>query len=364
MGTPLDRIEIQGFKSIGGIDLELRPLNVLIGSNGAGKSNFISVFGLLNQIVARQLQVHVQRSGGADSLLHHGQKQTAAMVLRLHFGANGYEAKLAPGADGALFLEEERCWYQGYQYPKPYTVHLASGAKESGLEEEAKDPKNKIAKFVLSAVQSWKVYHFHDTSPSAKVKQQAELGDNAFFRPDASNLAPFLLLLRDKHSDHYRLIVESVRRVAPFFKDFQLRPNPLNPDRIQLEWTERQSDSYFNAHSLSDGTLRFICLATLLLQPSPPSTILIDEPELGLHPFAIQMLASLLKQASSRTQVIASTQSVTLVNQFTPDAVVVVNRGEGQSVFGRLRPDEIATWMDDYSLGELWEKNVLGGRPE
>jgi len=364
MGQPLDRIEIQGFKSIKEIDLELRSLNVLIGSNGAGKSNFISVFGLLNQIVARQLQVHVQRSGGADSLLHHGQKQTAAMNLRLNFGPNGYEAKLAPGADGALFLESEQCWYHDRRYTKPYTVSLASGAKESGLQEEAKDPKNNIAKHVLSAVQSWKVYHFHDTSPSAKVKQQAEIGDNAFFRADASNLAPFLLLLRDKHADHYRLIVESIRRVAPFFNDFKLRPNPLNPDRIQLEWTERGSDSYFNAHSFSDGTLRFVCLATLLLQPSPPSTILIDEPELGLHPFAIQMLASLLKQASARTQVIASTQSVTLVNQFTPETVVVVSRGEGQSAFGRLKPDEIATWLDDYSLGDLWEKNVLGGRPE
>ena len=364
MGTQLERIEIQGFKSIRRTDLKLLPLNLLIGSNGAGKSNFISVFSLLNNIVSRQLQIHVQRSGGADSLLHHGQKQTAAIDLRLHFGVNGYEVKLAPSADGGLFLVDERCWYQGYDYSSPFTVQLASGAKESGLEQEAKDPKHSIAKFVLSALQSWKVYHFHDTSPSAKVKQQAEIGDNAFFRPDASNLAPFLLLLRDKHPDHYRLIVESVRRVAPFFKDFQLRPNPLNPDRILLEWTEFNSDAYFNAHSLSDGTLRFICLATLLLQPSPPSAILIDEPELGLHPFAIQLLAGLLKQASNRTQVIASTQSVTLVNQFTPDRIVVVNRADGQSVFSRLEPDKVATWMDDYSLGELWEKNILGGRPE
>jgi predicted ATPase len=170
--------------------------------------------------------------------------------------------------------------------------------------------------------------------------------------------------LREKHGDQYRQIVGAIRMVAPFFRDFQLRPYPLNEQKIQLEWSEAGSDAYFNAHSLSDGTLRFMCLATLLLQPSPPSTIVIDEPELGLHPFAIQVLASLVQSASLRTQVIVSTQSVTLVNHFMPGDVIVVDREGGQSTFARLSEQSMSTWLEDYGLGDLWEKNVLGGRPK
>ncbi|HZI07942.1 MAG TPA: AAA family ATPase, partial [Archangium sp.] len=161
----------------------------------------------------------------------------------------------------------------------------------------------------------------------------------------------------------YRRIVSTIRLVAPFFDDFRLRPSPFNEQKIQLEWSERNSDAYFNAHALSDGTLRFICLATLLLQPNLPSLILIDEPELGLHPYAIQVLAGLVRSASEKTQVILSTQSVTLVNQFEPEDLVVVDRANGESLFRRLSSEDTQDWLEGYSLGELWEKNVFGGRP-
>jgi len=161
----------------------------------------------------------------------------------------------------------------------------------------------------------------------------------------------------------FRSIEDAIRMVAPFFGRFNLHSDRLNPTKIRLEWQEKGSDTYFDAHAFSDGTLRVISLATLLLQPELPTIVLIDEPELGLHPYAITVLAGLLRAASTRTQLLVSTQSVTLVNQLSPEEIVVVDRKDGESTFRRLREEEIAGWIDDYSLGELWEKNVLGGRP-
>jgi predicted ATPase len=240
-------------------------------------------------------------------------------------------------------------------------THLGKGYSESEFVDEALDFPD--ARWMLERLQGWRVYHFHDTSASAMVKQTGDVGDNEALRPDASNLAAFLFLLRTKHPESYRRIVSTIRLVAPFFDDFRLRPSPFNEQKIQLEWSERSSDAYFNAHALSDGTLRFICLATLLLQPNLPSLILIDEPELGLHPYAIQVLAGLVRSASEKTQVILSTQSVSLVNQFAPEDLVVVDRNKGESVFRRLSPEDMKDWLEGYSLGELWEKNVFGGRP-
>ena len=356
----LDRIQLKGFKSIRETDLELRPLNVLIGANGAGKTNFIAAFELLNQIVEQNLQFFVSKSGGADALLHYGQKETGEISLRLSFGVNGYEAALAPSTRDTLIFARESCWFRGERYTRPFEIEFGRGQKETQLHEHLEE---KIVQYVLDGLRSWKVYHFHDTSTSAKIKKTGDIGDNAALRPDASNLAAFLYLLREAHPKHYRLIVETIRLAAPFFDDLILQPTPANRNKIKLEWHEQNSDAYFDASSLSDGTLRFVCLATLLLQPTLPSTILIDEPELGLHPYAITLLASMLRSAATKTQVIVSTQSVTLVNQFAPEDIVVVDRDNGQSAFKRLKARAIKQWLAEYSLGELWEKNVLGGRP-
>jgi predicted ATPase len=355
MPTTLDRIEIEGFKSIRQLRLDLKPLNVLIGANGAGKSNFISVFGLLRHLIEGRLQVYVAQSGGADALLHFGRKTTSGLKLELTLGEFGYAVELAPSNADTLFFSAER-------YGDPEETWNSEGHSESRLLTTSHAPRVTPTKILLR-LQGWRVYHFHDTSASAKVKQTGDIGDNEALRPDASNLAAFLFLLRTKHPDNYRRIVSTIRLVAPFFDDFRLRPSPFNEQKIQLEWSERSSDAYFNAHALSDGTLRFICLATLLLQPDLPSLILIDEPELGLHPYAIQVLAGLVRSASEKTQVILSTQSVSLVNQFAPEDLVVVDRGNGESLFRRLSAEDMKDWLDDYSLGELWEKNVFGGRP-
>jgi len=280
--------------------------------------------------------------------------------------ANGYRCVLVPTAgDRLIFEREETYFHDRSKHPgKPYEIFLGAGHQESLLRDTARRTGG-VPSYVLTAMESWTIYHFHDTSDSAKVKQTGDLADNRRLRHDASNLAAYLYFLREVEPDHYRNIVDTIRMVAPFFEDFDLRPSPLNPDKIKLEWRERGTDAYFDASTISDGTLRFMCLAALLLQPPDrlPSTILLDEPELGLHPYAITILANLLRSAAEQTQVIVATQSVTLVNQFEPDEVIVVDRKDGQSVFARLGAKEVEAWLDDYGLGDLWEKNVFGGRP-
>jgi predicted ATPase len=280
--------------------------------------------------------------------------------LSFENGVNGYECRLAAGAEDNFFFIKEKVWYhQKNLYQSPREESLGRGHLESKISATS----IRIAGYVLGHLESWRLYHFHDTSDSAKIKQTGDLEDNRFLRPDARNLAAFLYRLEKNHKDHFDNIQDAVRLVAPFFDRFNLHPLELNPDKIRLEWLEKGSDSYFNASVLSDGTLRFICMATLLLQPRLPSVILVDEPELGLHPYAISVLANLLQSASKQTQVLISTQSVTLVNHFEPQDVVVVEREEGQSIFRRLDKPDMTNWLDDYGLGDLWEKNVIGGRP-
>ncbi len=359
-GRTLDRIEIEGYKSIAACDLEMRRLNVLVGPNGAGKSNFISAFGLLGAIVNGGLQLAVGKAGGASTLLHGGPKRTQRLRLHTYFAQNEYEAAFVPDASDHLIFESEVCYFHG-DLVRRATRSLGAGHRESGLGDGTHPEK--VVNYCHDAMASWQVFHFHDTSPQAASKQKQPIDDNSELRSDAANLAAFLFRLRETSSDSYGRIRDSVRLVAPFFDDFRLVPDRLNQARIQLEWQQVGSDSYFNAHALSDGTLRFICLSTLLLQPNPPSNIIIDEPELGLHPYAIAQLAEMFKSSAHDHQLIVSTQSVTLLNHLEPEDIIVTEHHRGASTFERPDVDHLQKWLDDYSVGELWEKNVLGGRP-
>ncbi len=362
----LDFITVKGFKSIASIEkLALRAINVVIGPNGSGKSNFIGVFSFLHAIREGHLQDYVVNFGGADKLLYFGSKTTSKIEIFVSFegGVNEYNIELGATANDKLQAAAEAVYFWDKKNrPRPY----ASGLVSRGLEAGISDPSSKrIASYVRDHLGRWRLYHFHDTSASSPMKKTCNVNDNRFLRPDGSNLAAFLYYLNKKHENAYGLIRRSVQRVAPFFDDFQLEPLKLNPDTIQLQWRHKNSEAFFDATSLSDGTLRFIALATLFLQPDQyrPSVILVDEPELGLHPFAITMLASLVKQSSVKTQVILGTQSPLLLDHFQPEDVLVADRVNGGTQFTRLESSKLAAWLEDYSLGQLWEKNELGGRP-
>ncbi len=359
----IKRMRVEGFKSIKKMDLSLSPLNVLIGANGAGKSNFISLFQFLNKVQSKQLQLYVQQKGTSEALLHFGSKETPEIKIIISFAINSYKAVLVPTQDGRLIFKEELAGFfpkdSGYKGGDKTIILQASD--ESGLPDHK---KSTIGGYVSEYLSGLKIYHFHDTGETAKVKKVCNLHDNLQLKPDGENLAAFLYLISIRHNKKYQKIIQTIQRIAPFFHDFILQPEKTdNGEMIRLRWRHSNSDGYFDANSLSDGTLRFICLTTLLLQPELPKVILLDEPELGLHPYAMQLLGGMLKSASAQAQIIISTQSVTLANQFGWEDIVVVEQNNGETIFKRLKEEEIKNWLDDYKMGDLWEKNLIGGAP-
>lgn len=340
MEHPVEWISVAGFKSIGSVQkLQIRKINVVIGANGSGKSNLLGVFSFLGAMRAGRLGEHVARAGGVDRVLHFGAGTTDELVIDVSFAndATRYRTALASNDSDQLVPCHE----------------IANGAVEP------------IASRTQNRLDRWRLYHFQDTGSCSPFKRTCTLRDNRFLRADGSNLAAFLYLLRERHEESYELIRRTVRLAVPFFDDFVLRPTAVTENMIRLEWRHVGADSYYDASSLSDGTLRFMAIATLLLQPAQllPSVILMDEPELGLHPYAITLLCSLVRAVSVKAQVIIATQSPLMLDRFEPRDVLVAERHDGATTFTRLNPTSLEAWLHDYSLGQLWEKNELGGRP-
>ncbi|MDY0190890.1 MAG: AAA family ATPase [Desulfuromonas sp.] len=365
MGSPLDRLQVSGYKSIRSLDIQLNNLNVIVGANGAGKSNLVSFFRMLRAMSDEGLKNFVTENGGADCFFFGGPKETPNIHAHLFFGQNEYKFTLAPTASIQLMVKREETTYIS---SNSWEIH-STGDFESDL----KKWKNKKSKwgnykgpeaYVYDAVSSWLVYHFHDTSMTAPMRREHSIRDWRELNPDASNIAAFLLHIKNKHIQCYDQIKETIQLIAPYFDDFLLEPEEKGSiSVIRLEWQQKGTGYPFQPSQLSDGTIRFICLATALLQPNPPSTIVIDEPELGLHPYALNVLAGLIHNASERTQIIVSTQSATLLDYFEPSEVIVVNRVKGASQFIQLSENELSSWIDDFTLGELWQKNIFDGGP-
>lgn len=366
----LKKIRVAGWKSIKEQTILLTPLTVVVGANGAGKSNLLSLFRFLNAAFANTpgLRNHVGRSGYVDSLLHYGSNRTASLELELVFatatGETTYDARWAAGASGALVFTEERVSFQRNGQEKAQSLDLGAGHAESELPAMAA-AGDQTAQVALKLLRSCRLFHFHDTSDGSAARMPCNIESNRFLQPDAGNLAAMLYFFREKHPTAYRRVSATVRQMVPDFEDFVLEPRRLNERQILLNWTHKGRDYEFGPHQLSDGSLRFIALAALLLQPNDKSPLLaaLDEPELGLHPAALEILAGMTKAASKSFQVIFATQSSVLLDHFEPEDVVVVDSRSGESEFQRLDSERLAAWRADYALGEIWEKNVFGGGP-
>ena len=360
----INQIKIEGYKSIKKQDVELGPINILIGGNGVGKSNFISIFSLIRNIYEKNLSGYVLNKGGADSFLYFGKKVTENIKFEFTFGVNVNDPKnkflvVLEEAQDTLFIKSidtAFCSYNTWHYT-PYEKNV----RESNFS----NINSGQAFWVNDLLKAFDVYHFHDTGDKSPMKGKSNIDDNRILKKDGSNIAAFLYYLKEKHNKHFYRIEKMIQSVAPFFDKFILEPNKQSENQIQLEWREKGFiDTYFNAYHLSDGTLRFICLATLLLQPNPPKTIIIDEPELGLHPYAINKLAGLIRKVSNEVQLIISTQSTNLLDNFEPKDIIVADRKSNETVFTRLENnDQLASWLHDYTLGDVWGKNIIGGQP-
>ena len=347
-------LTVRGFKSINSLErFELGSLNVLIGPNGSGKTNLVDVFRMMGALANGRLRLFVAKEDGPDALLYRGRKHTSELEIDLAFPNLTYRAGLtAVGEHLALTHEETNLGWVG------------TGNYESDLSVAERTESDPYARFLREAMSDWRVFHFHDTTIEAGMRQSQLARDDIQLHSTGRNIAPGLRHIKERHPDNYRQILDTVRLAAPFIDDLLYREDV--GERVALEWLQKDIEpGILGPRQLSDGTIRFICLATLLLQPvqMQPSTILIDEPELGLHPAAVSVLAAHLNRASEARQVIVSTQSVDLLSEMQPDNVVVVERRDGASVFRRPDWDQLSEWLEDHSLGDLWLMNTLGGRP-
>ncbi len=370
----LKEITITGYKSLGTdtrpVKLQLGDLNIIIGANGAGKSNFISFFQMLANMMTGALQVYIGKNGSAESLLQFGSKKTKMISASLLFEnskyTDVYDFSLVKAVNDTLIFSEEVITAENKRTAKKRRFELCSGQKESFLfTNEENAPSVQVVKTILS---SCRTFQFHDTSSEAHIRNAAYLEANRFLMSDGGNVAAYLYMLKMKHEQYYRRIVDHVRYVMPSFHDFFLEPQVLNPQWIKLQWFEKGNREYaFGAEHFSDGTLRFIALAVLLLQPPEllPQVIFVDEPELGLHPQAVDVLASMIKYAAKYTQVILATQSPRLLDSFSYKDIIVAekDRGTGETTLKRLNESEMESWLEDYSLSQIWEKNIIGGQP-
>ena len=365
MSKSLDTLTLKGFKSFRSLEeFRFENLNVLIGGNGAGKSNLIQFFRMLGAMM-KQDGLREFIAGSADAYLHGGPKTTAAIQVAMRFGENGYDFELAPTEDGFFLINNERRYHQLPDQPPP-PCNLGSGNFNpgilSGRHDAALVSEPRGAWHAYEAITSWMVYHFHDTTATSGMRRYQDQGHNEKLAADGANIAPYLLRLRESHPFSYKQVLNAARVVIPFFDDFILKPNAN--EMLRLEWRHMGIADYpMRPSQLSDGSIRFICLSAALLQPNLPSMIIIDEPELGLHPNAVAILGEVIASVAEHTQVVVATQSPEILNYFAMEDIIVVNRKDGQSTFERLKTEDFSGWLEDHSVGELWTTNVIAGGP-
>ena len=354
----LNSLKIEGYKSIKSLEIEFSNINIIIGANGVGKSNFINFFNFVRKIIDKELEFFTAKSGGVNKILHFGKKITNQLNFDLKFPPNRYTVSLIPTDDDKFIFFDESTYIDS-----SCKVFLENkGNKESNL--PIYDPQGyEVNQYILYYIKAWKVYHFHDTSTNSPMKQPCRIDDYYSFDVNGGNLPAFLFFIKNKHQSSYKKIVRTIQKIAPYFHDFILEPDIINKEMIKLRWKHKENDFYFDANDLSDGTIRFICLVTLLLQPNLPKIILLDEPELGLHPFALNVLASIFRVISQKTQIIASTQSSTFADYFDIEDIIVANSVENTTKFERLDREKYKEWLEEYSIGEMWQKNLIGANP-
>lgn len=360
-------LTIKGFKSISLLeDFKPSQINVLIGGNGAGKSNFIAFFRLLSWCVnsTERFQTYIGSLGGASAILFDGPDITQDMVGHIEIetdsGSNEYHFRLLFSAGDSLVFAEEKTRFSPHRTAlRVPWIDFGAGHKESKLQEYSDNPIIRVISVILKKLI---VYQFHNTSPASRIRNKWSTRDGRWLKEDGANLGSFLLRLSEEKPAHYQRMVRLIRMVLPFFEDFILEDEQ---GYVLLRWKETESQMVFDASQASDGMIRFFALVALLAQPVEdlPSVVFIDEPELGLHPVAINVLAGLIKKASANTQFFISTQSVSLVSEFEPEDIVVVEREGRASVYKRPDSAQLGAWLEEYSLGQLWEQNVIGGRP-
>lgn len=352
----MDYIEIKGYKSIKHQKIDLNSINILIGANGSGKSNFISFFEFLNRLINRNLSEYVSLKGGEDKILFGGRNITDSLCFNVGFdqGQNEYSATLKTGDSGFIFSEEKLVFQRGNG------IDITKYTHESRL----RITNNDQARYIINYLSGIRKYHFHDTGTRSSFTQMSNIQNDIYYLYEkGENIAAFLYHIQLNHPIIYNRIVRIIQSVAPYFSDFFFQPNDEN--YLRLQWKDKYGNMIYGVNDLSDGTIRFIALTTLFMQPNLPEIIIIDEPELGLHPKSIAKLAGLIKSVVSKNcQVILATQSTDLISYFEPADILTVDQINGETIFKRLNLDSLSLWLEEYTIDDLWKRNIItSGQP-
>ncbi len=369
-------VRIQGFRSLADCALsELGMASVLIGPNGAGKSNFIRFFEMMSWMLkSRKFEEFIAMHGGASDQLFGGSKLTprihAAISLQTEAGLNDYEFELAHAHPDRLIFMKEALRFSRTDHPgQADWQYLGSGHTETKIIEAAQSSANfpdvnkKTAATIVHLLRDCALYQFHDTSDTSNLKKRWDASDNNYLRSHGGNLAAILHRLEQEDIKRFNLICRHITRILPVFERFEIEESY---GKVLLRWKGAGMEQTLGPHLTSDGSLRFFALVTLLNLPSEmlPSVLLLDEPELGLHPAAISLIGDMIKSLATERQIIVATQSPLLVDLFGLDEIIVLEMEDGETQFKALRQTEYQHWLDsNFTTGELWRKNVLGGRP-
>ena len=369
----IDRIRITGFRSLADVEAKLPRLAVLIGANGSGKSNFIRFFELMHCMASRRLGEFVVRQGGADDQLFGGSKRTSRINATVTAATGNtrveYEFSLRRAHPDNLVVTKELFRKAGplSGIPLEFSADAFSRPRfEAKLGEfryaARVSNRDSMGAAFATILQRMHVFQFHDTSDSSRLKQRWDAEDNNMLRGDAANIAAILLRLERDHWHRFDRVSRHIRRILPVFDRFQIEESY---GKVMLRWKTRGTDKTFGPHLTSDGSLRFFALVTLLNLPSEmlPAVLLIDEPELGLHPVAMELIAHMIMRVANDCQVILATQSPYLVNCFGLDQTVVLDILSDRTEIHALTKNDYERRLQEYSPADLWHKNLLGGRP-
>ena len=372
--TPcIEHVRIRGFRSLADVELSEIPMaTVLIGANGSGKSNFIRFFEMLSWMLrSRQLSEFIEKQGGADDQLFGGNRVTprmeAELSIRTDVGRNDYRFALSYAQPERLIFTDESFRFSRHSFPTDAEWQvLDSGHREAEIVQIAQTVGSagptRTARTIVYLLRNIAAYQFHDTSYESNFKKKWDMSDNRQLRSDGGNLAAVLYRLEQEDVRAYEDICRQIGRVLPGFDRFDIEEEY---GRVWLRWKAKWTDKTFGAHLTSDGSLRTFALVTLLRMPAAmlPDVVLLDEPELGLHPSAVGLIGNMIASRSSERQIIVATQSPRLVDSFEIDQIFVMDLEEGKTKCRKMSRDAYSRWLENYSTGELWEKNVLGGRP-
>jgi predicted ATPase len=359
-------VTIEGFRGLRSVqNLELPPLAVLLGANGAGKSTFIRFFEMLSWMHrSHNLQEFVLRQGGGDDQFFMGSRRTprihAQITIETMYGLSDYRFDLlhVSAGDAVMVMNEAyRTAPTQALLAQVEWSEVGTVSKESGLVYQMNSTAQNIGGFLCEGAS----YQFHDTSTNASIHQRWDVTNGVYLRSDGGNLAAVLLDVQRQDPKRYARITQQIRRVLPTFRDFVLIEEA---GKVLLRWQGSQSDKVFGSHLTSDGSLRLFCLLTLLNLPPKrlPSVMFFDEPELGLHPHAMTLVAEMFKRLSKTKQVVIATQSPYLVDCFDLENLIIASANQGETVLRNLPRAEYQAWLDaDYSLSQLWLKQAVGG---